>query len=54
MSDDINLFLQWRDHWMQAIYYPSNSVTVQKGEEVKVISNHSEYNLWFDVDKDDG
>lgn len=38
---------------MQAVYYPRNSLEVQTGEEVKVISNHSEYNLWFDVEKED-
>ena len=38
---------------MQAVYYPRNSLEVHKGEEVKVISNHSEYNLWFDVEKED-
>ncbi|XP_071172911.1 protein arginine N-methyltransferase 7-like [Mytilus edulis] len=44
--------LQWRDHWMQAVYYPSNILPVQKGDKVKVISYHSEYNLWFDVAKE--
>ncbi|OWF48041.1 Protein arginine N-methyltransferase 7 [Mizuhopecten yessoensis] len=43
--------LQWRDHWMQAIYYPSIPLEVNKGEEVKVISYHDEYSLWFEVAK---
>ncbi|KAK3086794.1 hypothetical protein FSP39_023581 [Pinctada imbricata] len=43
--------LQWRDHWMQAVYYPSIPLKVSKGEEVQVISNHDEYSLWFDVQK---
>nr|XP_034337703.1 protein arginine N-methyltransferase 7 [Crassostrea gigas] len=41
--------LQWRDHWMQAIYYPNQPLSVQKGDKVKVISSHDEYSLWFNV-----
>nr|XP_022342003.1 protein arginine N-methyltransferase 7-like [Crassostrea virginica] len=41
--------LQWRDHWMQAIYYPNQPLSVQKGENVKIISNHDEYSLWFNL-----
>ena len=26
-----NDYLQWRDHWMQAVYYPMNELEVQKG-----------------------
>ncbi|XP_033755717.1 LOW QUALITY PROTEIN: protein arginine N-methyltransferase 7-like [Pecten maximus] len=44
--------LQWRDHWMQAIYYPSIPLEVNKGEEVKVISYHDEYSLCFEVAKE--
>ncbi|XP_060073824.1 protein arginine N-methyltransferase 7-like [Ylistrum balloti] len=44
--------LQWRDHWMQAIYYPSTPLEVKKEEEVKVISYHDEYSLWFEVAKE--
>ncbi|KAL4234504.1 Protein arginine N-methyltransferase 7 [Mactra antiquata] len=41
--------MQWRDHWMQAIYYPYSRLTVSKGEIIKIISKHDEYSLWFDV-----
>ncbi|XP_060604526.1 protein arginine N-methyltransferase 7-like [Ruditapes philippinarum] len=41
--------MQWRDHWMQAIYYPYSRLSVAKGDIVKVISKHDEYSLWFDV-----
>ena len=51
---DINTsLLQWRDHWMQAIYYPYNHVTVAKGDQVKVVAKHDEYSLWFDILKND-
>ena len=45
--------LQWRDHWMQAIYYPLSVVTVATGEQLTIHSFHDEYSLWFDVSKPD-
>ncbi|XP_064611177.1 protein arginine N-methyltransferase 7-like [Liolophura sinensis] len=41
--------MQWRDHWMQAIYYPNVRRSVQKGETITLVSNHDDYSLWFDV-----
>ncbi|XP_029637505.1 protein arginine N-methyltransferase 7 [Octopus sinensis] len=41
--------VQWRDHWMQAIYYPSKYIAVEAGEEVSLTSCHDEYSWWFDV-----
>jgi len=43
--------LPWRDHWMQAIYYPKASTEVKKGESFHLVSCHDEYSLWFDVVK---
>ncbi|XP_071086920.1 protein arginine N-methyltransferase 7-like [Haliotis cracherodii] len=43
--------LPWRDHWMQAIYYPSNPLTVSRSEPFSLVSCHDEYSLWFDVTK---
>ena len=45
--------LPWRDHWMQAIYYPIShlSVDIHIDKEIRIISNHDEYCLWFDVTK---
>ena len=39
---------------MQAIYYPYTHLPVAKGDEVKVISKHDEYSLWFDVRSSSG
>uniref|UniRef100_A0A0B6ZTI7 Protein arginine N-methyltransferase 7 n=1 Tax=Arion vulgaris TaxID=1028688 RepID=A0A0B6ZTI7_9EUPU len=39
----------WRDHWMQALYYPSSSILVEKGEEFDIHSFHDEYSLCFDT-----
>lgn len=36
---------------MQAIYYPYSQLTVGMEDEIKVISRHDEYSLWFDVVK---
>ena len=40
---------KWRDHWMQAIYFPKNLLNFNKGEKFYVDCNHDEYSLWFDV-----
>ncbi|XP_059148867.1 protein arginine N-methyltransferase 7-like isoform X2 [Physella acuta] len=39
----------WRDHWMQALYYPSVSKSVKKGESFEINCYHDEYSLWFDT-----
>ncbi|KAK3799169.1 hypothetical protein RRG08_051443 [Elysia crispata] len=41
--------IPWRDHWMQAFYYPSNTISVQKGSFFDVYSHHDEYSLWFET-----
>ena len=45
--------LAWRDHWMQAIYYPISKIYVDASidKELAIVSNHDEYCLWFDVCK---
>lgn len=44
--------IPWRDHWMQAVYYFPKEITVNKGEEINLISCHDEYSLWFNLSKD--
>ncbi|CAL1545743.1 unnamed protein product [Lymnaea stagnalis] len=39
----------WRDHWMQAVYYPTRQQVVRKGEDFEINCNHDEYSLWFDT-----
>ncbi|XP_023340534.1 protein arginine N-methyltransferase 7 isoform X2 [Eurytemora carolleeae] len=41
--------MPWRDHWMQAIYYPQSEIKVTKGDSLLLTSNHDEYSLTFDV-----
>ncbi|TRY61040.1 hypothetical protein TCAL_05739 [Tigriopus californicus] len=43
--------IPWRDHWMQAIYYPMSQVHLNEGESFNLISRHDEYSLFFDVSK---
>lgn len=43
--------MPWRDHWMQAIYYPRSQTEVREGEKVELVASHDEYSLWFDVVK---
>lgn len=39
----------WRDHWMQAVYYPAAPLPVSAGEQFSVHCSHDEYSLWFDT-----
>jgi len=41
--------LPWRDHWMQAVYYPCSQTQVRQGDTVELVACHDEYSLWFDV-----
>jgi len=41
--------LPWRDHWMQAVYYPRSSTVAKAGDKISLVSCHDEYSLWFDV-----
>jgi protein arginine N-methyltransferase 7 len=43
------LNMQWRDHWMQAIYYPVTQLEVKADQTFTLHSFHDEYSLWFDV-----
>ena len=45
-------FQPWRDHWMQAIYYPISVPkisSVQGEQKMVLISCHDEYSFWFDL-----
>ncbi|XP_078602740.1 protein arginine N-methyltransferase 7-like [Branchiostoma floridae x Branchiostoma japonicum] len=43
--------MQWRDHWMQALYFNHQSIPVEKGQQVALHGRHDEYSLWFQVQK---
>ncbi|GBN22019.1 Protein arginine N-methyltransferase 7 [Araneus ventricosus] len=42
---------QWRDHWMQAIYYLPDVVSVSAGDKITLTAYHDEYSLWFAIPK---
>ncbi|XP_028158000.1 protein arginine N-methyltransferase 7 isoform X1 [Ostrinia furnacalis] len=39
--------IPWRDHWMQAVYYLPQEITLNKNSEITLISCQDEYSLWF-------
>ncbi|KAJ8715935.1 hypothetical protein PYW08_013220 [Mythimna loreyi] len=39
--------IPWRDHWMQAVYYLPQGLTLEKDTEATLISSQDEYSLWF-------
>ncbi|KAK7504556.1 hypothetical protein BaRGS_00004042 [Batillaria attramentaria] len=41
--------LPWRDHWMQAIFYPARPFPVKQEEKFRIISQHDEYSMWFEA-----
>ncbi|XP_067929621.1 protein arginine N-methyltransferase 7-like isoform X2 [Watersipora subatra] len=41
--------IQWRDHWMQAIFYPSFSLPVVQDARYVLDAKHDEYSLDFDI-----
>ncbi|CAG4946707.1 unnamed protein product [Parnassius apollo] len=39
--------IPWRDHWMQAVYYLPQEISVVNDTEVTLISCQDDYSLWF-------
>ena len=39
---------QWREHWLQAVYYPSRELAVARGQRLRLDAFHDEFSLWFD------
>ncbi|KAM3966407.1 arginine methyltransferase 7 [Aphomia sociella] len=39
--------IPWRDHWMQAVYYFPQELTLNKDGEATLVSCQDEYSLWF-------
>lgn len=42
---------QWRDHWMQAVYFFKRPLCVQEGDTLNIQCCHDDYSIWFDVTK---
>ena len=41
---------QWRDHWMQSVYFLPAERTVVQGEELSLTVSHDDYSLWYSLD----
>ncbi|KAL7059237.1 hypothetical protein AAHC03_013149 [Spirometra sp. Aus1] len=39
----------WRDHWMQAIYFPRRALKLNRGEAFAVDFAHDAVSMWFDI-----
>ena len=43
---------QWRDHWMQSVYFLSAEKRVTEGEELSLTVCHDDYSLWYSLQSD--
>ncbi|NXG10222.1 ANM7 methyltransferase, partial [Sakesphorus luctuosus] len=43
--------LQWRDHWMQCVYFLPNEEPVLQGEKVFLTACRDEYSVWYKLQK---
>ncbi|NXA54393.1 ANM7 methyltransferase, partial [Nothocercus julius] len=43
--------LQWRDHWMQCVYFLPNEEPVFQGENVYLTAYRDEYSVWYKLQK---
>ncbi|XP_076813930.1 protein arginine N-methyltransferase 7-like isoform X1 [Clavelina lepadiformis] len=45
--------MQWRDHWMQSVYFLPNPCQCDEGGTLYLKANHDAYSLWFDLVNDE-
>lgn len=38
---------QWRDHWMQSVYFLPEESRVAEGEQLSLTVCHDDYSLWY-------
>ena len=53
-TSKFEFIFQWRDHWMQSLYYLPRRYTVQRGSVIKLSATHDEYAWWFNVISSEG
>ncbi|XP_038662871.1 protein arginine N-methyltransferase 7 isoform X1 [Scyliorhinus canicula] len=41
---------QWRDHWMQCVYFLPKAIPILEGECLHVSAMHDNYSLWYKVE----
>lgn len=47
-ADHCGVF-QWRDHWMQSVYFLPQESRVTEGEELSLTVCHDDYSLWYSL-----
>lgn len=48
MMTDISVF-QWRDHWMQSVYFLPEESKVTEGDDLCLTVCHDDYSLWYSL-----
>nr|XP_015094179.1 protein arginine N-methyltransferase 7 isoform X2 [Vicugna pacos] len=43
--------LQWRDHWMQCVYFLSQEEPVVQGSVLCLVAHHDDYCVWYSLQK---
>ncbi|NXM26380.1 ANM7 methyltransferase, partial [Oxyruncus cristatus] len=43
--------LQWRDHWMQCVYFLPSEEPVVQGEKVHLTASRDEYSVWYTLQR---
>lgn len=46
---DLSDGFDWRDHWMQCVYYIPNEIDIQTDDFISVTMHHDDFSVWFDV-----
>lgn len=44
--------MQWRDHWIQSVYFMPQALEVKRGDNIFISANHDAYSMWFDATLD--
>lgn len=44
----------WRDHWLQAVYYPPRQVDVHSGQRLHLTACRDAFSFWFSVSLSEG
>lgn len=47
-ADNQGVF-QWRDHWMQSVYFLPEESRVAEGEQLSLTVCHDDYSLWYSL-----
>ncbi|XP_078400210.1 protein arginine N-methyltransferase 7 isoform X1 [Cetorhinus maximus] len=42
--------IQWRDHWMQCVYFLPKELPVHEGECLHISAMHDDYSLWYKLE----